>query len=56
MYYSYSEYSTMIRHSLSHTETIQPVCLPRFDQIFSDGLECRTSGFGTTQEAAGTGR
>ncbi len=34
--------------------TVQPVCFPTFDQTFSDGSECWTSGFGTTQEGAGT--
>ncbi|CAM4551187.1 unnamed protein product [Leuciscus chuanchicus] len=37
---------------VAFSNTIQPVCLPTFDQTFSDGLECRTSGFGTTQEGA----
>ncbi|XP_077065058.1 transmembrane protease serine 13a [Siphateles boraxobius] len=37
---------------VAFSNTIQPICLPTFDQTFSDGLECRTSGFGTTQEGA----
>ncbi|XP_056118449.1 transmembrane protease serine 13a isoform X2 [Rhinichthys klamathensis goyatoka] len=40
---------------VAFSDTIQPVCLPTFDQTFSDGLECRTSGFGTTQEGAAQG-
>lgn len=32
--------------------TVQPICLPTFDQIFSGNQECWTSGFGTTKEGA----
>lgn len=34
------------------SNTVQPVCLPTFDQTFSEGQECFTSGFGTTQDGA----
>ncbi len=46
-------YSTI---SLLIPGTVQPVCFPTFDQTFSDGSECWISGFGTTQEGAGTDR
>lgn len=42
---------TIISHF--HLDTVQPVCLPTFDQNFSEDLECWTSGFGTTEEGAG---
>ncbi|XP_067307100.1 transmembrane protease serine 13a [Pseudorasbora parva] len=42
-----------LANPVTFSNTIQPVCLPTFDQTFSDGLECKTSGFGTTQEGAG---
>ncbi|XP_051534639.1 transmembrane protease serine 13-like isoform X2 [Myxocyprinus asiaticus] len=32
------------------SDTVQPVCLPGFDQNFSETSECWTSGFGTTEE------
>nr|XP_055051998.1 transmembrane protease serine 13a [Misgurnus anguillicaudatus] len=32
--------------------TVQPICLPTFDQIFSGNQECWTSGFGTTTQGA----
>ena len=32
---------------------VQPACLPAFDQSFSHGDQCWTSGFGTTEEGAG---
>ncbi|KAI7800505.1 transmembrane protease serine 13a [Triplophysa rosa] len=32
------------------SNTVQPVCLPTFDQNFSEDLECWISGFGTTEE------
>ncbi|KAK7171543.1 hypothetical protein R3I93_003987 [Phoxinus phoxinus] len=38
---------------VAFSDTIQPICLPAFDQTYSDGLACRTSGFGTTQQGAG---
>ncbi|XP_016423712.1 transmembrane protease serine 13-like [Sinocyclocheilus rhinocerous] len=38
---------------VTFSSTVQPVCFPTFDQTFSDGSECWTSGFGTTQEGAG---
>ncbi|XP_042564571.1 transmembrane protease serine 13a, partial [Clupea harengus] len=31
---------------------VQPACLPAFDQSFSHGDQCWTSGFGTTEEGA----
>ncbi|XP_067221721.1 transmembrane protease serine 13a isoform X1 [Chanodichthys erythropterus] len=40
---------------VTFSNTIQPVCLPTFDQTFPDGLVCRTSGFGTTQQGADHG-
>ncbi|KAK9961932.1 hypothetical protein ABG768_007329 [Culter alburnus] len=40
---------------VTFSNNIQPVCLPTFDQTFPDGLECRTSGFGTTQQGADRG-
>ncbi|XP_056139334.1 transmembrane protease serine 13a isoform X2 [Lampris incognitus] len=36
-------------------ELIQPACLPAFDQSFSAGTRCWTSGFGTTKEGAASG-
>uniref|UniRef100_UPI0037E86531 transmembrane protease serine 13a n=1 Tax=Semicossyphus pulcher TaxID=241346 RepID=UPI0037E86531 len=35
-------------------DKVQPACLPAFDQRFSHGTQCWTSGFGTTVEGAGT--
>ncbi|XP_051966505.1 transmembrane protease serine 13-like [Xyrauchen texanus] len=35
------------------SDTVQPVCLPGFDQNFSETSECWTSGFGTTEEGGG---
>ncbi|XP_052432471.1 transmembrane protease serine 13a [Carassius gibelio] len=40
---------------VTFSDTVQPVCFPTFDQTFSDGSECWTSGFGTTQEGAASG-
>uniref|UniRef100_A0A672KFL6 Peptidase S1 domain-containing protein n=1 Tax=Sinocyclocheilus grahami TaxID=75366 RepID=A0A672KFL6_SINGR len=37
---------------VTFSSTVHPVCFPTFDQTFSDGSECWTSGFGTTQEGA----
>ncbi|KAL1260492.1 hypothetical protein QQF64_008319 [Cirrhinus molitorella] len=37
---------------VTFSSTMQPVCFPTFDQTFSDGSECLTSGFGTTEEGA----
>ncbi|XP_042595126.1 transmembrane protease serine 13-like isoform X1 [Cyprinus carpio] len=37
---------------VTFSSTVQPVCFPTFDQTFSEGSECWTSGFGTTQEGA----
>ncbi|XP_028818177.1 transmembrane protease serine 13a isoform X1 [Denticeps clupeoides] len=31
---------------------VQPVCLPAFDQSFTSGTQCWTTGFGTTEEGA----
>ena len=35
------------------TDKVTPACLPGFDQQFEDGLQCWTTGFGTTEEGAG---
>ncbi|KAI2656080.1 Transmembrane protease serine 13 [Labeo rohita] len=40
---------------VTFSSTMQPVCFPTFDQTFSDGSECWTTGFGTTQEGADRG-
>ncbi|XP_016393732.1 transmembrane protease serine 13a [Sinocyclocheilus rhinocerous] len=37
---------------VTFSSTVQPVCFPTFDQTFSDGSDCWTSGFGTTQQGA----
>uniref|UniRef100_A0A671KVC5 Transmembrane protease serine 13-like n=1 Tax=Sinocyclocheilus anshuiensis TaxID=1608454 RepID=A0A671KVC5_9TELE len=37
---------------VTFSSSVQPVCFPTFDQTFSDGSDCWTSGFGTTQEGA----
>ncbi|XP_043114106.1 transmembrane protease serine 13a isoform X2 [Puntigrus tetrazona] len=37
---------------VTFSSIVQPVCFPTFDQTFSDGSECLTSGFGTTQEGS----
>ncbi|XP_029923203.1 transmembrane protease serine 13a [Myripristis murdjan] len=34
---------------------VRPACLPAFDQIFSPGTKCWTSGFGTTEAGAARG-
>lgn len=41
----------MISHF--HPDKVQPVCLPTFDQNFSEDLDCWTSGFGTIQDGGG---
>ncbi|CAL8375291.1 transmembrane protease serine 13a [Gadus morhua] len=33
-------------------DKVTPACLPGFDQQFEDGLQCWTTGFGTTEEGA----
>ncbi|TRY86690.1 hypothetical protein DNTS_025806, partial [Danionella cerebrum] len=35
---------------VAFSDTAQPICLPTVDQSFSDGLQCWTSGFGTTEQ------
>ncbi|XP_044210899.1 transmembrane protease serine 13a [Thunnus albacares] len=35
-------------------DKVQPACLPAFDQRFSHGTKCWTSGFGTTEAGSGT--
>uniref|UniRef100_A0A8C2CQT6 Transmembrane serine protease 13 n=1 Tax=Cyprinus carpio TaxID=7962 RepID=A0A8C2CQT6_CYPCA len=37
---------------VTFSSTVQPVCFPTFDQTFTDGSDCWTSGFGTTQQGA----
>lgn len=37
---------------VNFNNVVQPVCLPAFDQSFSHGDKCWTSGFGTTEEGA----
>ncbi|XP_063061953.1 transmembrane protease serine 13a [Engraulis encrasicolus] len=37
---------------LTFNSAIQPACLPAWDQSFSHGDRCWTSGFGTTEEGA----
>ncbi|XP_045931003.1 transmembrane protease serine 13a [Micropterus dolomieu] len=35
-------------------DKVQPACLPAFDQQFSQGAKCCTTGFGTTEAGSGT--
>uniref|UniRef100_A0A667Y5X2 Peptidase S1 domain-containing protein n=1 Tax=Myripristis murdjan TaxID=586833 RepID=A0A667Y5X2_9TELE len=37
-----------------YSDAVRPACLPAFDQIFSPGTKCWTSGFGTTEAGAGS--
>ncbi|KPP71886.1 hypothetical protein Z043_109161, partial [Scleropages formosus] len=37
---------------VAFSSTVQPVCLPAFNQVFMPGIQCWTSGFGTTMEGA----
>ncbi|KAM4628344.1 transmembrane protease serine 13a [Polymixia lowei] len=37
---------------VAFSNTVQPACLPAFDQRFLHGTSCVTSGFGTTEEGA----
>ncbi|KAJ8403717.1 hypothetical protein AAFF_G00345850 [Aldrovandia affinis] len=40
---------------VAFSSTIQPVCLPAFNQDFSTGSQCWTTGYGTTEEGADHG-
>ncbi|CAK6968156.1 transmembrane protease serine 13a [Scomber scombrus] len=39
---------------VSFNDKVQPACLPGFDQRFSQGTKCWTSGFGTTEAGSGS--
>ncbi|XP_062329166.1 transmembrane protease serine 13a [Osmerus eperlanus] len=40
---------------VTFTGVVQPACLPAFDQMFHQGSNCWTTGFGTTSEGAASG-
>ncbi|KAL6463201.1 hypothetical protein MHYP_G00275920 [Metynnis hypsauchen] len=44
-----------LSHPANLSSTVQPVCLPAFDQTVSADTQCWTSGFGATYEGAGFG-
>ncbi|XP_056612656.1 transmembrane protease serine 13a [Triplophysa dalaica] len=39
-----------LSNPVEFSNKVQPVCLPTFDQNFSEDLDCWTSGFGTIQD------
>ncbi|KAG7483963.1 hypothetical protein MATL_G00043860 [Megalops atlanticus] len=44
-----------LKQPVEFSNNVGPVCLPTFDQTFSPGTTCWTSGFGTTEEGAAKG-
>lgn len=44
-----------LSHPVSFSNLVLPVCLPTSSQVFSPGMECWTTGFGTTYEGALSG-
>uniref|UniRef100_UPI003D9C87A0 transmembrane protease serine 13a n=1 Tax=Danio rerio TaxID=7955 RepID=UPI003D9C87A0 len=42
----------ILSRPVAFSYTTQPVCLPTFNQTFSGGAQCWTSGFGTTKQGA----
>ncbi|XP_036392515.1 transmembrane protease serine 13a [Megalops cyprinoides] len=44
-----------LKQPVNFSTTVQPVCLPAFDQTFQPGMECWITGYGTTAERADQG-
>ncbi|MGH0180398.1 UNVERIFIED_CONTAM: hypothetical protein FKN15_012830 [Acipenser sinensis] len=44
-----------LKSPVSFSSTVQPACLPTFDQVFATGTACWTTGFGTLQSGADSG-
>ncbi|XP_041090832.1 transmembrane protease serine 13a [Polyodon spathula] len=44
-----------LKRPVTFSSTVQPVCLPTFDQVFATGTACWTTGFGTLQSGASSG-
>ncbi|XP_063059639.1 transmembrane protease serine 13b [Engraulis encrasicolus] len=44
-----------LTRSVAPSSTVQPVCLPSYNQIFPSGTKCWTTGFGTTYHGQTSG-